>query len=74
MTGICSIHQSRSGPVEGCIPCHSTMEDLLGASTVAQMRAEADAAGEFTCDCGFTYYKTVNDCPLCGLERKIILP
>lgn len=73
MSGICSIHQSRPGPVEGCIPCHSTMEDLLGETTVAIMRAEAEAAGLFTCDCGFEYYKTVSACPLCRKERKIIL-
>lgn len=73
MTGICSAHHPSLGPVEGCDLCHSTIEDLLGETTVAVMRAEAEAAGKFTCDCGFEYFKTVNDCPLCGLERKIIL-
>jgi len=54
--------------------CAATMADLFGESEYARMRAEADAAGLFTCDCGFEYYKTVDSCPLCHLERKIILP
>jgi len=74
MSGICSAHHPSLGPVEGCDLCHSTIEDLLGESTVAIMRAEAEAAGLFTCDCGFEYYKTVDACPLCDKERKIILP
>ena len=74
MTGICSIHHPSLGPVEGCANCHATLGDLLGETTVAIMRAEAKAAGLFTCDCGFEYYKTVDACPLCDLERKIILP
>ncbi len=73
MSGICSIHHPQLGPVKGCGACHATLEDLLGASVVAQMQAEAEAAGLFTCDCGFEYYKTVDACPLCDLERKIIL-
>ncbi len=74
MSGICSMHHSSMGPVEGCAACHATMGDLFGESEYARMRAEAEAAGEFTCDCGFTYYKTVDACPLCDKERKIIIP
>ena len=74
MSGICSVHPPQLGPVEGCVACHSTMGDLLGESVYAQMRAEAEAAGLFTCDCGFEYYKTTDSCPLCEKERKIILP
>lgn len=73
MTGICSAHHPSLGSVKGCAACHATLEDLLGADTVAVMRAEAKAAGEFTCDCGFTYYKTVDDCPLCGRDRPLII-
>lgn len=73
MSGICSIHPPPLGPIEGCVACHSTLADLLGETTVAIMRAEAEAAGLFTCDCGFTYYKTVDSCPLCEKERKIII-
>lgn len=72
MSGICSRHSGRT--VEGCVACHSTLEDIFGDTEVARARAEAKAAGEFTCDCGFTYYKTVNACPLCSKERKIIIP
>lgn len=74
MTGICGIHHPSQGPVEGCVACHSTIEDLFGKTEVALMRAEAEAAGLFTCDCGFEYYKTTDSCPLCEKERKIILP
>ena len=74
MSGICSIHAPQLGPVEGCAACHASLEDLFGVSEVALMRAEAEAAGLFTCDCGFEYYKTVDSCPLCEKERKIILP
>ena len=73
MSGICSVHPPQIGPVEDCAACHATLEDLFGATEVARARAEAEAAGLFTCDCGFEYYKTVSDCPLCSKERKIIL-
>jgi len=73
MSGICSRHHPSLGPVEGCVACHSTVGDLLGESVYAEMRARADAAGLFTCDCGFEYYKTVDACPLCDRERKIII-
>ena len=68
------MHPPQLGPVEGCAACHATIEDLFGASEVALMRAEAEEAGLFDCDCGFEYYKTVDSCPLCGKERKIIIP
>lgn len=74
MSGICSAHHPSLGPVEGCDLCHASIEDLFGVDTVIQMRAEAEAAGLFTCDCGFEYYKTVDACPLCAKERKIIIP
>ena len=74
MSGICSIHHPSLGAVDGCGMCHATVGDLLGESVYAEMRAEADAAGLFTCDCGFEYYKTVDACPLCEKERKIIIP
>ena len=32
--------------------------------------AEAEAAGRYTCPCGFVYYKTVDSCPRCGLGRE----
>jgi len=68
------MHHPSLGPVEGCAACHASLEDLFGVSEVARMRAEAEAAGLFTCDCGFEYYKTVDACPLCEKERKIIIP
>lgn len=71
MSGICSAHHPSLEPIEGCAACHASLEDLFGVSEVAQMRAEA--AGKFTCDCGFEYYKTVGACPLCEKERKIII-
>ena len=74
MSGICSVHAPQFGVAAGCAACHASLEDLLGVSEVIRMRAEAKAAGSFTCDCGFEYYKTVDSCPLCDKERKIILP
>ncbi len=74
MAGICSMHPPQLGPVEGCAACHATLEDLFGETAVAIARAEAEEAGLCTCECGFEYYKTVDACPLCGLERKIIIP
>lgn len=55
--------------------CAATVADVLGISEgeYAAISARAEAAGLFECDCGFTYYKTVDSCPLCEKKRKIII-
>lgn len=75
MAGVCSAHGGPD-PVEGCAACHSTVPELLGITEAeyAYMRAVAEDAGLYTCDCGFEYYMTVDSCPLCRAERKIIIP
>ena len=75
MAGVCSRHHPSLGVVEGCDLCTATVADVLGISEgeYAAMAARAEAAGLFTCDCGFEYYKTVDACPACDRERKIIL-
>ena len=76
MAGVCSMHPPQLGPVEDCLACNTTVQELLGLSDAeyAYMQAEAKEAGLFTCDCGFEYYKTTDSCPLCDKERKIIIP
>jgi len=74
VAGICSRHHPSLGVVEDCAACNSTPADLLGEAQWAYMKAQAEVAGLFTCDCGFEYYKTVDACPLCRAERKIIIP
>jgi hypothetical protein len=73
VAGVCSKHQ-RNDP--DCDLCQTTVQELLGITDeqYAYMRAEAEDAGLYTCDCGFEYYKTVDACPLCRAERKIIIP
>ena len=69
------MHHPSLGPVEGCDLCVTTVQELLGQSDgeYAAMQARAEDAGLFECDCGFEYYKTVDACPLCYKERKIII-
>lgn len=61
---------------EDCGLCNTSTQELLGLNDCeyAAMHARAEDAGLYTCDCGFEYYKTVDSCPLCRLERKIIIP
>ncbi len=75
MAGVCSAHWGPD-PVEGCAACNSTVQELLGLNDCeyAAMVARAEDAGLYTCECGFEYYKTVDACPLCRAERKIIIP
>lgn len=75
MAGVCSAHGGPE-PVEGCAACKATVQELLGITDeeYAAMRWQAEDAGLYTCDCGFEYYKTVDACPLCRVERKIIIP
>ena len=63
--GVCS----KSGPHNpNCRACNTSIEELI--PNIKQLRAEAKAAGEYTCDrCGFTYYKTVGSCPKCNHAR-----
>ena len=63
---ICSVHQV-SQP--NCPQCQITEEVLLQNPFFAKMIQEAKEAGEHTCICGFTYYKTVDNCPLCNAPR-----
>ncbi len=70
MAGICSKHHPDIGIVEGindkCKLCHVTPHDLF--PDWDQKVAEAEAAGEVKCFvCGFKYFATTNNCPLCYL-------
>jgi len=71
VAGICSKHRDYD---PDCDLCEADLEDLFGRSMAAAMRAEAEEAGLYTCDCGFEYYKTVDSCPRCGALREIIIP
>lgn len=64
MSGICSAHQHKE---PGCPACHTEPRDVFPGWDEAV--AEAKAAGEHQCECGFVYYKTVDFCPLCQRTR-----
>ena len=60
---------SKSGPHNPeCRACATNIRELI--PNIDQLRAEAKAAGEHTCErCGFVYYKTVDSCPKCNRVR-----
>jgi hypothetical protein len=60
MAGICSAHAHYE---PGCRLCNVSIERALPG--YKRKLAEAQAAGEHTCKCGFTYYKTIDVCPMC---------
>lgn len=62
---ICSAHQT---PDPNCRLCQIKAKDVL--PNYAEKHAEAEAAGEHTCECGFVYYKTTDSCPLCVAKRE----
>jgi rubrerythrin len=65
---ICSAHKVLD---PNCKLCQSTPEDLFGKDVWNRMKAEAEVAGEHRClKCGFLFYKTTNNCPLCGKSRE----
>lgn len=64
MANICSRHQRYE---KDCKLCNSDVRDLFPDWN--DKVAEAEAAGSVTCECGFEYYLTVNDCPMCGNVR-----
>jgi len=76
LAGVCSAHHPSLGVIKDCVPCNTSPQELLGLNDCewAAKKAEAEDAGLFVCDCGFEYYKTIDMCPLCRLERKIIIP
>ncbi len=61
---ICGIH---SKPEPNCPRCQTDIRDVI--PDYDQKLAEAKAAGEHTCRCGFVYYKTIAFCPLCETPR-----
>lgn len=70
MAGVCSAHPG-DVPVDGCPACHATVAEVLRISEEAWAAevARAEAKGRHTCGrCGFTRYKTVDYCPLCGYQ------
>ena len=67
MARICSAHR---GYEPTCKPCNATIRDLLPGSD--QAHARALAAGSHVCEkCEFDYFKTIDFCPKCGMERDI---
>lgn len=64
MSGICSVHRHTE---PGCPACHAHPRDLF--PDFDERLAEAEAAGEHKCECGFTYYRTVDSCPACYRSR-----
>jgi hypothetical protein len=67
MAGICSRHFG-DDPMEGCAACHSTIKDLL-PNDWERMETEAKEAGRAVCYCGFEFYLTTPQCPLCGSTK-----
>jgi len=62
---ICSQHRE---PDAACSLCQADIRDLL--PDFDRKVAEAEAAGQQTCAaCGFVYYRTTWECPLCGFGR-----
>ena len=66
MAGVCSRHMDTCDP--DCPACNTTIRELL--PDYDKKHAEALAAGQHTCICGFTYYFTTNLCPLCCTYTK----
>jgi hypothetical protein len=64
---ICSVHRKRD---KNCPACNASPRDLF--PDWDQMVKEAKRAGIYKCECRFKYYKTTNNCPLCGRVRKSI--
>lgn len=65
MAGICSRHVDAE---PGCELCAIDIRDVL--PDYDKKLAEAKAAGEHKCECGFTYFKTTDTCPLCSRARS----
>lgn len=63
---ICSIH---GRPQPDCPQCKITADILSRDPVFAKKIQEAKVAGEYTCVCGFIYYKTAHSCPLCSTPR-----
>ena len=62
MAGICSRHQ---GNDPDCAACQAEPRDLF--PDWDEKLAEAEAAGRIHCpECGYEFYLTTRDCPLCG--------
>jgi len=62
---ICSRHQKYQAD---CKLCNANPRDLF--PDWDKKVAEAEAAGLYTCVCGYEYYLTTDSCPFCG-EQKI---
>lgn len=60
---LCSIHAVKQ---KDCGLCNISLED---EPLFQKKKEEAELAGRHECICGFTYYKTVDACPLCNTKR-----
>ena len=60
VSGICSAHQHHE---PGCVQCEADVRDMF--PDYDEKKAEAEAAGLHTCECGFEHYRTVGFCPRC---------
>lgn len=63
---VCRPH---SGDVHNCPSCGDPLRYHIEGWDEA--KARAIAAGEHTCECGFTYYKTTDSCPKCERRRSV---
>lgn len=69
MSGICSAHQHYE---PSCELCNTDVREVL--PDYDRKKAEAEAAGEHDCECGFTYYKTTSFCPKCSRNLPGVCP
>jgi hypothetical protein len=65
---ICSAHRT---PVPDCPRCQVTSKMMMQDPEWAKKVKKAQEAGEYTCICGFTYYKIISMCPKCGASRPV---
>lgn len=61
MSGICSAHPWHE---PDCDLCNTDIRELL--PDYDAMIARSEAAGTHDCECGFTYYRVIDFCPLCS--------
>jgi uncharacterized OB-fold protein len=66
MASICSLHRDNN---PDCPMCQASPTDLF--PDYHEKLAEAEAAGRYTCRCGFVYYRTVDYCPLCSRPMEV---
>lgn len=65
---VCSIHRTKD---PDCPICKAKIWEVLNIAEDEwnAIQARAEEAGTYKClHCGFEYYKTIDLCPLCGIN------